>query len=66
MRFDNAFLTKAQTPGMQFVDNGDTFTVWKDNKGNVHVSEHASVTQKAAILAQYWKRHNQYMPKKAA
>ncbi len=65
MRFDNCFLTKAKNVGMQFVDNGETFSVWKDNKGVVHVSEHASVTQKAAILAQYWKRHNQYMPKKA-
>lgn len=65
MRFDNAFLTKAKHVGMQFVDNGQTFSVWKDNKGAVHVSEHASVTQKASILALYWKRHNQYMPKKA-
>lgn len=64
MKFDNAFLTKDRNIGMQFTDHGATFTAYKDKKGVLHLSEHATVTQKAAMAALYWKRHNQYMPKK--
>lgn len=35
MRFDNAFLTAANTVGIQFVDNKSTYTVYRNNKGEV-------------------------------
>ena len=66
MKFDNAFLTKEKHIGMQFTDHGATFTVWRDRKGMLHLSEHASVTQKAIMASMYHKRLHQYMPKKAS
>lgn len=65
MRFDNAFLTKNKHVGMQFTNHGQTFTVYRDKKGELHLSEHATVTEKAIIASMYHKRLNQYMPKKA-
>ncbi len=65
MKFDNAFLTKASTVGMQFTDKGITYTAYTDKNGKLMLSEHASDKQKVVMQAIYRKRLPQYMPKKA-
>lgn len=60
MRFDNAFQTVNGDVGMQFVDKGITLTVYKDKKGNLITSEHATSDQSAALILQYNRRRNWY------
>ncbi|HET8689255.1 MAG TPA: hypothetical protein VFM18_21800 [Methanosarcina sp.] len=61
MRFDNAFLTKDKNVGMQFIEKDEVFTVYKDKKGVIHISEHATDEQKAIILNQYKLREHRYL-----
>ena len=53
MKFDNAFLTEAGNVGLQFKDKGEIFTVYKDKKGSLVCSEHASEFQKGLLITKY-------------
>ena len=63
MRFDNAFLTAAKKVGMQFVDQRKTFTVYRDKKDVIHVSEEATKEQKEKMVVIYNKLEGKYKPK---
>lgn len=64
MLLTDAFLTKANTVGMKFIEKDKSFVIWKDKKGRIHYSEEATPQQKAAMLIKYTSLYNRYMSKK--
>lgn len=63
MRFDNAFLTASKKVGMQMVENGITFSAYRDKHNKLHVSEHATDAQWNKIADLYVKLEKKYSPK---
>lgn len=63
MKFDNAFLTKSGNIGLQFKDKGEIFTVYKDGKGKLIVSEHATTQQKGILTVKYEQMAHRYEKK---
>lgn len=53
MKFDNAFLTASGNVGLQFKDKGETLSIYKDKKGVLVCSEHATVQQKGILVIKY-------------
>ena len=53
MKFDNAFLQANGNVGMQFMTKQGLVSVWKDSKGNIHVTEGISDAMKSAAVAKY-------------
>jgi|694.fasta_scaffold01034_40 hypothetical protein len=63
MKFDNAFLTKSGNIGLQFKDKGEILTVYKDGKGKLIVSEHATIQQKGILVVKYGQMAHRYEKK---
>jgi hypothetical protein len=53
MKFYNAFLTASNNVGLQFKDKGETLSIYKDAKGKLICSEHATVQQKSILAIKY-------------
>lgn len=64
MKFDNAFLTKAKTVGLQFKDKGETLSIYKDKNGKLVCSEHATVMQKGILVVKYGQMAHRFYKEK--
>lgn len=60
MRFDNAFLTKANNLGMEFKDKGVSFFAYRNKEGQIITSEHANEQQKEQLVKMYEEKEEIY------
>lgn len=62
MRFDNAFKTKANTIGMQFIDKHKVITVYRNKDNSLVVSEGIDKELKGSVISAYMRREKMYSP----